>query len=172
MIKNPITIFVFLLLSAGFTTAQQLSPSVVSSSGGFYSNGSGMLSFTTGEMSAVETFTSLANILTQGFQQPSDIGTYVIDHPGITFSFGVYPNPSDGNINLVTESRDQVDLIVRVANLLGRTLMQEDIHHQGELEVHPLDLVHAPAGIYLLTLAIKTNDFIETEQTIKIEIIR
>lgn len=172
MKKFQLLLLLVALLLPGISTAQQLSPSVISPSGGFYTNASGMLSFTTGELTAVETYSSPTLILTQGFQQPSDIGTYVIDHPGITFSFGIYPNPSDGNINLITESREQAKVTVRVLDLLGKPLMRTQFHHQGDLEVHPLDLVHAPSGVYLLTLAIETNDLIEKEQTIKIEIIR
>ena len=68
--------FILLLyaLSAG---AQSTTPTVVASSGGFFSNTAGMLSFTVGELAAVTTLSSPNNYLTQGFQQPSDFGVFV-----------------------------------------------------------------------------------------------
>lgn len=57
-----------LFFSAG-VSAQSLSPQVIASSGGFFSNGSGSLSWTLGE-TMTETFTGGSNQLTQGFQQP------------------------------------------------------------------------------------------------------
>lgn len=53
-------------------SAQSLSPQVIASSGGYYSNGSGSLSWTLGE-TMTETFTSGSPQLTQGFQQPDAV---------------------------------------------------------------------------------------------------
>ena len=166
-------ILLFLLLSVGITSGQQLVPIVVSSSGGFYNSSSGMLSFTTGEMTAVETYTSPAVILTQGFQQPWDFGTYVIEHPGSDFSFSIYPNPSQGKLTLLTGSEENTDLKVRISDLLGRQLLQAEFYHQSKLQLQTLDLSHATPGIYFLTIAIhRANSSIEAEQTVKLEIIR
>src|SRR5687767_11905584 len=88
-----------------FVTSQQLSPFVVSSSGGFYSNAEGMLSFTTGELAAIETYTHPLVTLTQGFQQPWDLNTHVDDNQSSGFSFDIYPNPSDGIVHLITKSQ-------------------------------------------------------------------
>jgi len=52
--------------------AQSLSPTVISSTGGFSSNANGSLSYTVGEMTMVQTFSAGGNILTQGFQQPNE----------------------------------------------------------------------------------------------------
>ncbi|HLF64072.1 MAG TPA: T9SS type A sorting domain-containing protein [Saprospiraceae bacterium] len=173
MIKNQTTLLFCLLFSAGMSLAQQLVPFVVSSSGGFYNNTSGMLSFTTGEMAAIETYTSASNILTQGFQQPWDFGTYVIEHPGSDFSFSIYPNPSQGNLTLLTESEENTDLKVRISDLLGRQLFQAGFYHQTKLQLQTLDLSHVAPGIYFLTIAIhRANSSIEAEQTVKLEIIR
>jgi len=159
------------MISVSILCAQQLSPSVISSSGGFYSNGSAMLSFTTGEMASVETYAQPQAILTQGFQQPSDIGTHVIEHPRVAFEFGIYPNPSDGNVNLLTRSEERTELRVRITDLLGRLVFHEARNHDSDEKVHALDIHGLPAGMYLFTLAINTSDSIQVEKTTKIQII-
>lgn len=100
--------------------AQALSPSVISTSGGFHENAPGSLSFTFGELAAVETLTSTTGILTQGFQQYWDIGTYVIEDPALPISFGIYPNISDGNFHMVTESAVSENVYVRIFDFNGQ----------------------------------------------------
>ena len=91
----------------GIIHAQSLSPTVVSSSGGFYANSAGQLSFTVGEMTMVTTFFQTNNILTQGFQQPFDFGTAIPEPTKDGFAFGVFPNPSTGNIHLVLNTKSK-----------------------------------------------------------------
>lgn len=157
-----------LVLSAGGISAQQLSPFVVSSSGGFYSNASGTLSFTTGEMAAVETFTSPAGILTQGFQQAFDIGTYITGHPDPQFSFGLYPNPTSGYFNLVTETEKPGTLIVDIVDVFGRVILWKEIQHQDLVNVEPFDLTHAAPGMYILVISFQENGATHGNQCVAI----
>ncbi len=173
MNRNILLFAALLLLTVEISFGQQLTPFVVSSSGGYVANASGSLSFTTGEMTTVETYTAAANILTQGFQQPWDFGTYVIEHPGAEFSFNIYPNPSDGKLTMLTESELETDMIINVTDLLGRNVLHADFEHRIPVQSQTLDLAHAAPGIYFLTIAIQTvNSSIESMQTVKLEIIR
>jgi hypothetical protein len=154
-------------------SAQQLTPFVISTSGGFYSNASGSLSFTVGEMAAVETFTAPASILTQGFQQPWDFGTYVIDYPGAEFSFDVFPNPSGSVVHLYTQSVEQAALKISVTDILGREVFHSELFHSDVLQLHQLDLSIVTSGTYFLTLAINWNGaFFKGNRAITIQIIR
>lgn len=152
---------VFILFISTFSavslTSQQLTPFVVSSSGGFYSNSEGMLSFTTGEMTAVETYTHPLVILTQGFQQPWDLGTSITKHPLPNFSFGIYPNPTNGHFNLVTESDDDAFIAVSVFNILGSEIQKTEYYHQGKINVESFDLTYLAQGIYLVAMTIQVN---------------
>jgi len=80
-------------------SAQMLTPTVIASTGGFSSNANGSLSYTVGEMTMVQTFSANGNILTQGFQQPNEVLTGLIDLTQGQFgSFVVYPNPAVDNM--------------------------------------------------------------------------
>ena len=162
-----------IILTTGSTFAQQLTPWVISSSGGFYSNSSGMLSSTIVVMAAVETLNSPVNILTQGFQQPWDFGTYVIDYPGAEFSFDVFPNPSASVVNLFTQSTEHADLDVIITDLLGREVFHSQLFHQDLMHLHELDLSRVTSGTYFLSLSIQKNGTaFKGTHALKIQIIR
>lgn len=158
---------IILLATAGYSSAQQLTPSVISTSGGFYASPSASLSFTTGEMAAVETYVTAGNILTQGFQQPWDFGTYIDEHPLQDFSFGVYPNPSSGNIYLLTESPQELDLSIHIVNLLGVELKQFQAAHFGSTSVSPIDITNLPQGTYIVSLLVTDRASAATHTFIK-----
>ncbi len=69
--KYSITLFFIALLSYTIV-AQTTSPEVVASSGDYYLNANGSLSWTLGELSTA-TYSSANNMLTQGFQQPVSV---------------------------------------------------------------------------------------------------
>ena len=170
---NPFYILFILLLFARITFSQQLTPFVISTSGGFYNNASGMLSFTTGEMAAVETFSSPSSKLTQGFQQPWDFGTYITDFPTPDFSFGIYPNPSDGQFYLFTETESNQHIDVKVFNMLGIEISRITFYQQNKVNVESMNLLGVPPGTYLISLSVKENDSFKPENhfTQKIQIV-
>ncbi len=166
--------FIFLFLSVGVLSGQQLTPYVVSSSGGFYTSASGMLSFTTGEMAAVETYTSAPNILTQGFQQSWDFGTGLAEIPNLKFSFSLYPNPSDGKFNLVAETESNERVIVKIIDLLGREIWQSVFDLENKVNRYPIDLSAAAPGLYTISLTVREDHELNLRQQYigKIQIIR
>lgn len=173
MKKNYVFILTFYFLGVVEISAQQLGPFVLSSSGGFYSNTSGMLSFTTAELTAVETYQSGTAILTQGFQQTFDIETYVTEHPDAQFSVGIYPNPSDGNFYLITETDGNPHVVVKILDLLGRQILWTEFDEQSEINVHSFDLPDTAPGVYPITLSVRANDTSpENRFVIKVQIIR
>lgn len=79
----------FLIGMVTMTQAQSLSPTVVSSSGGYFTGAGTSLSWTLGEI-ATETFGNGNNILTQGFQQPVEGIEISIDLDLMVFLEGPY----------------------------------------------------------------------------------
>ncbi len=147
-------LLIFFLSIAGIS-AQQLSPFVTSTTGGFYTNTSGMLSFTAGEMSAIETFSSSTNILTQGFQQVWELGTSIDENQSTPFTFSIYPNPSDGHFNLVTENKQNAHVDVRIIDLLGREVQHLFFEHESDLHLQSIDLSDIAPGMYLMTIMVQ-----------------
>lgn len=84
------------------------------------------------------------------------------------FSFSVYPNPTNGLVNLdmflTRPIGDQAT--VRVVDPLGKVLFTQVIN-QPVGQVHPLDLSHLPGGLYLLNVS--NADF---SKTIRVNVAR
>ena len=147
----------FLLLMAVTATglsAQMLTPTVISSTGGFSSNANGSLSYTVGEMTMVQTFSANGNILTQGFQQPNDNVTGLIDLTQDEFgSLVVYPNPAVDNMwfgfQLPEEGRVQIALY----DVLGQKVsdLYNANYDNGKI-VEQVNVSMYAAGVYMLTM--------------------
>lgn len=103
-----------LLLGASIqSAAQSLSPQVIASSGGYFSNAAGSLSFTVGE-TVTPTVTGGGYTLTQGFQQPFDLtinlsaflqGYYLGSGQmnDVLYNQGVYASPSTVSDSITVE---------------------------------------------------------------------
>jgi len=133
--------------------AQTLSPTVISSSGGFYSNTSGMLSFTVAEMTMVQTFSAGSNILTQGFQQPEDYTVGIVEPPVVSGDILIYPNPTNGNFTLNYYNYDNSETTLRLFNLSGQVLMEKQVSQLVGLNTINFNISDFSQGMYILELA-------------------
>lgn len=141
----------FIGLSVG---AQSLSPQVIASTGGFSSNANGSLSYTVGEMTMVQTFSANGNILTQGFQQPNDNITGLIDLTKDEFgSFVVYPNPAVDNLWFGFQFPEEGKVQVVLFDAIGQkvTDVYNSTYDNGKI-VERLNVNTYAAGVYLLTM--------------------
>ena len=87
-------------------TAQSVSPEVIASSGDYYENSNGSLSWTLGEI-ATETYTAGNIILTQGFQQTYGIVIHGIDLDVLVYLEGPYEMSS---MNTILKDDGQIPL--------------------------------------------------------------
>ena len=147
------------LLSITFVTisqAQTLSPSVIASSGGFSSGGGISLSSTVGEVAVIQTLSNIsANvILTQGFEQPTDIvnGLLDIEH-GVDGTFTIYPIPTHSLEWYGYEFGESGKVEVSMVNMLGQKMdyNYSESYTSGKI-VHSFDCSSYAAGTYILTV--------------------
>ncbi len=147
--------FLFLMVFASASlNAQMLTPTVIASTGGFSSNANGSLSYTVGEMTMVQTFSANGNILTQGFQQPNDNVTGLIDLTQGEFgSFVVYPNPAVDNMwfgfQLPEEGKVQIVLYDAIGQKISDVYSTN--YNNGKI-VEQVNVSKYAAGVYLLTM--------------------
>lgn len=168
--------FIAAMLLAVLTNAQMLTPTVISTTGGYSSNGTNSLSYTVGEMTMVETFHANGNYLTQGFQQPTDT-TFVglLDLTADDFgSFMVYPNPAVDNLWFGFQLSEQGKVSIVMYDELGQKL--SDVYHAsydaGKV-VQQLDVAKYASGLYFLTMNfVSDKDGKEKTMTKKFQVIR
>ena len=151
---NKIYTLILIAFTAASVNAQMLTPTVISSTGGFSSNAAGSLSYTVGEMTMVQTFSANGNILTQGFQQPNDNVTGLIDLTQDEFgSFVVYPNPAVDNVWFGFQLPEAGKVQVSLYNAIGQKI--SDVYHtsydNGKI-VEQVNVSQYAAGVYFFTM--------------------
>lgn len=62
----------------------------------------------------------------------------------------VYPNPSNGYLNISLQADDQTRLQIYVMDLVGQVLVEKELAFTKGQSVHKLDLNNLPNGIYLI----------------------
>ena len=79
------------------------------------------------------------------------IGYGISEWPSV--SFDLFPNPTDGKVNLVVGETLQGKTVFEVYNLLGERMMTKDFHHLQKGETLCLDLSHLVSGLYIIKLS-------------------
>lgn len=70
-----------------------------------------------------------------------------------TLNFDLYPNPTDGNINLVMGETLIGKAFLEVFNLLGERVINQQASHLYQGETIPLDLNKMASGLYIIRLS-------------------
>jgi hypothetical protein len=146
-------LWLFLILLCSSLKAQTLSPVVLSSSGGFYSTVGNSLSFTVAEMTMVQTFSQPSSILTQGFQQPEQLSTSIAENDVKRGEVMLYPNPTNGLINLSYKSNTEGAYSVSIFNMVGQIVFSQSYASGIGLNTIHLDIGQYRQGIYMLELS-------------------
>ena len=138
MIKQSLSCF--LLLTVVSITAQE----VVSTQGDSYSNTSGSIDFTIGEVITATGSNGVSEI-TQGFHQTNLNVLGVEDHYP-SYEATIYPNPTEDILNIKSSMFE--DVTFTLYDSQGKLVMQNKLL----AEQTPIQLVHLAAGGYSLVL--------------------
>ena len=139
------------MICSAAAQAQSLSPQVVSPAGAYLDNGIISLSYTLGEI-AIETLTAGNLVLTQGFQQPLDIGTFNTETPYLDWLVKTWPNPVVKELHLQISSDIQKELILETFDLEGRLHLIHNFETPLHLDPYILDLSDLADGIYIVKI--------------------
>lgn len=135
------------------TYAQTLSPHVVASSGAYSSAGGYSLSYTVGEMAAIQTLSAGGTILTQGFQQPNDVTIGLLEiNQEVNGTFVIYPVPAVSDLWFGYEFDERGEVEVTLHDITGRMLdfsLREN-YTPGKV-THQFDCTPYATGHYVLT---------------------
>ena len=140
------TSVLFSLLTTLAVTAQE----VVSTQGDSYSNASGNIDFTIGEV-IINTGTDGTNDLTQGFHQTNWNFLGVEDHSP-SYEATIFPNPTSEVLNIRTSTFENVTYTLYDAQ--GKLVMQDIL----SAEQTPIQVGQFAPGSYSLTLKNQTQN--------------
>lgn len=124
-----------------------LKPDVVTTTGGYYANSTGSLSWTMGEPIS-ETVTDTSNTLTQGFQQGAYSVVSVVDELAQpTINISVYPNPVNSLLNIKSDSNDPFR--AEVIDLQGNIVYEQAFENgQGQIDLSSFSDTMYLLGVY------------------------
>ena len=148
-----------LCLSVMSIRAQTLSPQVISATGAYSAVGSYSISYTVGELAAVQTFTAGSTILTQGFQQPNDIVNGLLDIGAVNGSFILYPIPATDELWFGYQFDERGRIEVELYDMTGRRLdfSYSESYDTGKV-VHHFDCSMYASGNYVLSAKFTTGN--------------
>jgi hypothetical protein len=129
-----------------FVNAQE----VVSTQGDSYSNGSGSIDFTLGEV-IIATGTDGTNDLTQGFHQ-TNWNFLSVEDFAPNYEVTVFPNPTEDVLNIWTSIFENVTYTLYDAQ--GKLVMQDKL----SAEQTPIQVSQLAPGSYSLTLNNQTQN--------------
>ena len=143
-------LFILFLITGGAITAaaQSLSPTVLSSSGGFESSEGTSLSWTTGEV-MIQSFSEGSIMLSQGFQQGNiTVSTAVDEMSESAMDVQIYPNPVNDILNM--EFKNMVDHTIQLnlVDLTGKTVLRKEFSQPSNTV--RLNLSSVSSGSYML----------------------
>jgi hypothetical protein len=156
----------FCLLISFWSYGQNISPEVISSSGGREVGTNMVIDWVLGEV-ATTTITGSNNTITQGFHQPYYIITRIEKVASIELDVNVFPNPTTKFITVATSLPANTDAELLLLNMEGKELKRIQLRSENENIL--LDLSNYPAGNYFLNIISPSN---KTQQTYKIQKIR
>jgi len=150
MLKKPLLV---LGVVAGFAVmgrAQSSAPEVIASGGESFTSTNLQNSYTVGEMTMVETFTTTNFILTQGFQQNWNFGVGIAETSS-PVNADAYPNPTNDVVNLQFGGSASGLYVIEVFNTLGQQLSATQFAASPSART-TVSLADYADGIYFITV--------------------
>ncbi len=141
MKKQYLSLICALCFFAGVYGQVQLTPTVISSGGGYGVNNNLSISWTLGEV-AVTTLTGDQMILTQGFQQSFDVDVG-ITMDEVNWKISVYPNPVRDELRILFNIEKPGDFLLEIQDVAGRL-----IHQEQRKQINPGDIVVLNTSTY------------------------
>jgi len=143
---KKITLVLFSLFATLTVSAQE----VVSTQGDSYSNGSGSIDFTIGEV-VINTGTDGTNDLTQGFHQ-TNWNFVGLDDNDPSYEATIFPNPTSELLNIRTSTFENVTYTLYDAQ--GKLILQDKL----SAEQTPIQVSQLAPGNYSITLTNETQN--------------
>lgn len=144
ILSIPLLIFASVTLTAQVT----LAPSVIAAGGGYAESDNISISWTLGEL-AVSTLTGGSMMLTQGFQQPFDIGVG-INKDQLSWNISVYPNPVGDELIIRFNTEKPGSFLIEIQDVTGRLVSQAQIKQVNPGDIFRLNTSSYTNGVYFL----------------------
>jgi hypothetical protein len=159
-ISHSIFLLFLLIILIGINCSY--AQNVVATSGTSGKGTTVQVDYTVGEP-VIETYSSSANILTQGFQQSKLTITAIDQIAGNDFSLKVYPNPVCDQLLVETATGEEKGLLMKLFDLSGKLVFQKPVTQP----VESINMKVYENGNYFLTVCFHNDKPLQTFKVIK-----
>ena len=142
------------IFAVNFINAQQITPQVVASSGGYTQNGGYSVSWTLGEP-VIATAQNDSTTLTQGFQQPTYNVVAITTQTIEGFDVNVYPNPSSDFVIIDWTTDLQNMIYITLFDMVGKMISEQSF--AATQDKVSLNMSKLASAQYLLEVKTQNN---------------
>jgi len=142
------------IFAVNFINAQQITPQVVASSGGYTQNGGYSVSWTLGEP-VIATAQNDSTTLTQGFQQPTYNVVAITTQTIEGFDVNVYPNPSSDFVIIDWTTDLQNMIYITLFDMAGKMISEQSF--AATQDKVSLNMSKLASAQYLLEVKTQNN---------------
>jgi hypothetical protein len=167
--KKPLYLL-FLFLTSFQVQAQNLSPTIINSTGGSGTINGIVYDYSFGEMTMIQTFSTPNLIVTQGLLQTKTdtSATGINNHQLQALVITVFPNPAQQTVCFESDYQSPGKLQYELIDVAGKTIIGKELNSVTGKIKETINVSDLPAGVYLLKVTMTHNKEIFT-QTLKIQ---
>lgn len=160
--KNSLLTLLAIAITGCFAFGQSsVTPCVINTSGGTYTNDHYILDWSVGELALVNQMESSQPkfIVSNGFLQPFTQDPSLADN-GPVFGDGeiiILPNPTKSILEIDFRTKQRGVTSFRLYDVLGRTLLTNSFHSYGFGQIEKIDLTNTSAGSYILRIELNPD---------------
>jgi len=119
----------------------------------------------------MQTFTSMGNFLTQGFQQPEEWYTSVNEEQQTDEGISIYPTSFDGKFSLTVNSKENGLARIQLYDVLGQKTFSRQMDISAGLNTENIDISRYSMGMYFLEYLYTGNNVKKESKVVKINLV-
>jgi hypothetical protein len=152
MKQKIILVCAILLTGLQSVKGQSIWPSTVNAAGGSGTVAGSTFDWSVGEMAIVSTFTSPSFVVTQGMLQPL-VNDLSIEPAELNKYLRVFPNPTDGIMNIELISLQNGSLCYKLMDVTGKILVEKNTSVKQGTNTLQLDMAPLAPATYMLQVS-------------------
>jgi len=159
MVK-AVTALMFIFVMHGGAFSQTISPAVVNSTGGSFSNNDYSLDWSIGEMALVNEFRSLNSTytFTNGFLQPLGLFPRATGRKFADYEIRILPNPTRDNLQINFQTLEQGQMRFVLHDISGQILYTREFVATGGFHSEKINMTGLSNGTYTLYIVLTTSN--------------
>jgi hypothetical protein len=170
--KSKTTAIIISLSIAFCCHSQNITPSIINSSGGFSQQGYYQFEWSIGELALVNEMKNNINgvVVTNGFLQPYLLypNSYNPNQQFGAEEIKVFPNPASSYVEVDFLTKGKGSMGLALFNDVGQKLYSKQFYSDGLDRIERIPVSYLTGGVYILHVELKSGNFVTKQGNYKI----